>query len=322
MASWKYDKLLERLISKWPAKVLSLVIAILLSMFHRISILEERYFSVPLKVETSGDLLPSGPYPKVVRLTLKGEANMLYPIQENDIEAYVDLSKYNSPGLYRAPIQVQKKGSAVGIANLEIQVDPIEVMIPLDHSLTKVVPVTPSFRGYLESGYELSNYSLEPSQVTIYGPVNIVSGINDVTTDYIELTGRKENFSVVTKIINKDSLVRIEGSLSVTFSATIQQSIVIRTFDRLPVVLTGLKNGLLARPQINFGTVKLQGSQIDLDAYTPDSSLLTIDCSDVEREGTYLLPLIVTAPKNFTVLRYEPLEIPVEVVTQQVVNSD
>lgn len=316
MASWKYDKLLDRLISNWPAKVLSLVIAILLSMFHRISILEERYFSVPLKIETSGDLLPSGPYPKVVRLIVKGEANAIYPIQESDVEAYADLSKFTNPGLYRAPIQVEKKGSAVGIANLEIQVDPLEVMIPLDHSLTKQVPVTPSFRGYLESGYELSNYTLEPSQVTIYGPVNIVSGINDVTTDYIELTGRKENFSVATKIVNKESLVKIEGPLTVTFSATIQQSIVIRTFEKLPIIVSGLKNGLLARPQINFGTVKLQGSQLDLDAYTPDSSLLSLDCSEIDKEGTYLLPLIVTAPKNFIVLRYEPLEIPVEIVKQ------
>jgi len=314
MASWKYDKLLDRLISNWPAKVLSLVIAILLSMFHRISVLEERYFSVPLKIETSENLVPSGPYPRVVRLILKGEANAIYPIQESDIEAYADLSKYTSPGLYRAPIQVQKKGSAVGVANLEIQVDPLEVMIPLDQSLTKQVPVTPSFRGYLESGYELSNYSLEPSQVTIYGPVNIVSGINDVTTDYIELTGRKENFRVVTKIVNKESLVKIEGPLTVTFSATIQQSIIIRTFEKLPIIVSGLKNGLQARPQINFGTIKLQGSQLDLDAYTPESSLLSLDCSEIDKEGTYLLPLIVTAPKNFIVLRYEPLEIPVEIV--------
>lgn len=314
MALWKYDKLLDRLTANWPAKVLSLAIAILLSLFHKISVLEERYFSVPLQIETAEGLLPSGPYPKMVRLSLKGEANSLYPIQESDIEAYADLSKYKSPGLYRAPIQVRRMGTAVGIANLEIQVDPLEVMVPLDHSMTKVVPITPSFRGYLESGYELSSYSLDPNQVALYGPVNIVSGINDVTTDYIELTGRKENFSVVTKIVTKDSLVKINGPLSVTFSATIQQSIVIKTFDRLPIIISGLKNGLLARPQINYGTVKLQGSQLDLDSYTPDSSLLSIDCSDIDREGTYFLPLVVTAPKNFIVLRYEPLEIPIEVI--------
>ena len=316
MASWKFDKLLNRLIDNWPAKVLSLAIAILLSMFHQISVLEERYFSVPLQIETSGDLLPSGPYPKMVRLTLKGEANSLYPIQESDIEAYADLTKYDSPGLYRVPIKIRKKGTAVGIDTLEIQVDPLEVMVPIDHSFAKVVPITPSFRGYLESGYELSSYTLEPSQVTLYGPVNIINGINDVTTDYIELTGRKESFSVVTKIINRDSLVKIQGSLSVTFSANIQQAIVIKTFDKLPIIVSGLHDDFLARPQINFGTVKIQGSQIDLDSYTPDSSLLSVDCSDIDHEGTYLLPLIVTVPKNFQVLRYEPLEIPVEIVKQ------
>lgn len=316
MVSWKSDKLLDRLISNWPAKVLSLVIAILLSMFHRISVLEERYFSVPLNIQTAPDLLPSASYPKVVRLILKGESNALYLIQESDLEAYVDLSKYSSPGIYRAPIQVQKKGAALGITNLEIRVDPADIMIPLDHSLTKLVPITPSFRGYLEPGYELTNYSLVPKQVTLYGPVTIVSAINDVTTEYIELTGRKENFSVVTKIINKESLVKIEGDLSVTFSATIQQSVVIRTFEQLPIIVSGLASGFLVRPQINFGTVKLQGSQLDLDAYTPDSSLLTLDCSNIDKEGTYLLPLIVTAPKNFIVLRYEPLEIPVEIVKQ------
>ncbi|AEJ19348.1 YbbR-like domain-containing protein [Gracilinema caldarium] len=316
MGSWKLDRLINKLIENWPAKVLSLAVALLLSMFHKISILEERYFSVPLKVETSGELLPSGPYPRIVKIMIKGESNSLYLLQESDIEAYVDLSKYKTPGLYRAPIQIKNKSTIAETSNLEIQIDPIEVLIPLDQSMTKIVPITPSFRGYLESGYELSSYTLEPNQVTILGPVNIVNSINDVTTDFIELTGRKENFSVVTKINNKESLIKIEGSLSVTFSASIQQSIAIRTFEKIPIIVSGLHNTLLARPQINYGTIKLQGSQLDLDSYTPDSSILSVDCSDIDKEGTYLLPIIVSAPQNFVVLRYEPTEIPVEIVKQ------
>ncbi len=310
-------KFLDGLVANWAAKVLALAAAIVLFMFHRMSALEERFFSVPLRVQTDGALVPASSYPRMVRITLRGEANNVFPIMEEDIEAYLDLAKYKSEGVYKAPVLIRKKGTATGIDPLEVHVEPLEVAVAVERKLAKTVPVTPSFRGYLEPGYELATYVVEPSHVEISGPTSVVDRVTDVTTDFVELSGRKEDFAVKVKIINRDSLLSIRGEGQVEFRGTIQQSVMIRTLEHLPIVISGLPDGFIARPQVNFGSVKLQGSQNDLESYVPDASFLSLDCSDVTDSGMYLLPLVVSAPPNFSVVRYDPLEVAVEVVRSE-----
>ncbi len=309
----KSRKLIDRVVHNWPVKVLSVAAAVLLFTFNRMSTLEERFFSVPLRVALDGSLVPASNYPRMIRITLRGESNTIFPIQEEDIEAYVDLTKYRTGGVYKAPVLVRKKGAAAGADPLEIHVDPLEIALSLEPRAVKTVPVTPSFRGYLESGYELASYALEPSAVEVSGPASLLSRLNDVTTEAVELSGKKENFEVAVKIVNRESLVTVSGDLRVKFSGMIQQSIMLRTLEHLPIVLSGLPPGFQARPQVNFGSVKLQGSQNDLESYVPDASLLSLDCSDIDDAGLYILPLIVSAPPNFSVVRFDPVEIAVEV---------
>ncbi len=309
----KNRKLLDAVVHNWPVKVLSVAAALLLFSFNRMSTLEERFFSVPLRVSLDGALVPASSYPRMVRITLRGESNNVFPILEEDIEAYIDLSKYRNEGVYKAPVLVRKKGTAAGVDPLEVHVDPLEVAVALEEKSTKIVPVTPSFRGYLEPGYELASYVLEPSQTEISGPAGLVSRVMDVTTESIELSGRKENFEAAVKIVNREPLLSIEGVSRVQFRGKIQQSVMIRTLEKLPVVISGLPQGFIARPQVKFGSIKLEGSQNDLEGYTPDASLLSIDCSGVDSPGLYILPMQVSAPPNFTVIRFDPAEIAVEV---------
>jgi len=307
-------KYLETISANWPAKVLSIGVAIVLFMFHRMSALEERFFSVPLRVETNGQMVPASAYPRMVRVTLRGEANSIFPILEEDIETYIDLSRYRSEGVFKAPVQIRKKGTALAVDPLEIHVEPLEIAMAVEPKLSRTIPVTPSFRGYLEPGYEMGSYAIEPAQLEVSGPASAIEKMTDLTTDFIELSGRKEDFSASVKIINRNSLVSVRGNGTVEFSAAIQQSIMLKTYDHLPIVISGLRDGFIARPQINFGSVRLQGSQNDLEAYLPDASLLSLDCSDIRDDGMYLLPLIVSAPQNMAVIRYDPVEVPVEIV--------
>lgn len=317
MSSLNARKIFEKLVDNWPAKVLSIAVAIVLFIFHQMSALEERFFSVPLQVETDGSLVPASSYPRMVRVTLRGEANSIYPIIDTDIEPYIDLRSYVGEGVYKAPVQIRKKGTAVGVDPLEVYVEPLEIAVAVEQRLSKTVSVTPSFRGYLETGYEMSSYQLEPPQVEISGPATLVNEVHDVTTDFIELSGRREDFSTSVKILNRDPLLSIQGNAEVEFRAFIQQSIMIRSFDRLPIVISGLDERFIARPQINFGSIRLQGSQNDLERFTPDASLLSVDCSNVKEEGTYLLPLVVSTPQPFTVVRYDPVEVTIEIAPRE-----
>ncbi|MDR0601157.1 MAG: hypothetical protein LBG42_02130, partial [Treponema sp.] len=189
---------------KWPAKVLSVALALVLFVFHRMSTLEDRFFSAPLVLELSPGLTPATPYSRMIRVTLRGDANSIFPILEDDIEVYADLSKYSAAGSYRAPVQVRKKGTAVGVESLEISVEPPEIFVDLDRKISKYVPIIANIRGNLAEGYDLVSHTLSPTQVVMDGPMNVLGDISKLYTDFIDLDGRNGDFSVIVNILNRD----------------------------------------------------------------------------------------------------------------------
>ncbi|MDR0474960.1 MAG: hypothetical protein LBH43_14960 [Treponema sp.] len=127
------NKLLDKFTNNWPAKAISIALAIVLFIFHRVSTLEERFFMAPLNIEADENLTPSKWYPQMIRINLKGNSNTIFSILDNDIEAYIDLGKYRVPGDYRAEIQLRKKGTALGIETLQIRADPVDIELSLDY---------------------------------------------------------------------------------------------------------------------------------------------------------------------------------------------
>lgn len=205
-------KILASIANNWPAKALALALAIALYIFRSMSMQEERFFSVPLIVEGEEALVLSKPYLRMVRISLRGDANSLFPIIESDIEAYLDLEKIDVPGDYRVEVLLRKKGSAIGIEPLEIRVEPTEIDISLDYRISKFVPLIAIFSGETESGYNLDSFSLNPSRVLIEGPAELITNTMELNTDLIELGGRNEDFTTSAAILNRDPFITVRGS--------------------------------------------------------------------------------------------------------------
>ncbi|MDR2160185.1 MAG: hypothetical protein LBP23_08995 [Treponema sp.] len=306
-------KFLARVVENWPAKVLSVALAIILFVFYRMSTLESRFFSVPLNVELDSALIPASPYTRMIRVSLRGDANSVFPILEDDIEAYIDLKKYKSEGWYRAPVQVRKKGTALGVEPLEISVDPMEISLHLDHKISKYIPLTANLGGSPESGYALVSYTLTPAQVVVDGPMNVVEAVPELSTDYIDLEGRNEDFSVSVNILNRDPLLVIRGSGTAEFHCFIRKPVPVRNFEEVPIMVNGLDERFRAELDIRAGSVRIEGDQAVLDSFTPPLSFLAVDCSTLSREGIYVLPLMVDLPEGLNLVRKEPEEVTVSI---------
>jgi YbbR domain-containing protein len=177
------------LFSDWPASA-SLSIALLLTLFFNLTRLEQRTINIPLTVSINDVLAPSSQYPSMVKVILRGERDMIYSIREDKISASLDLSEYKNEGVYRVPIRLQKRGNALVADPLEIHPEPSDIAIGLEKRIAKSVPVTPSFKGFLESGFELANFDILPPEVTISGPAGLVSRASEISTDTIELSGK------------------------------------------------------------------------------------------------------------------------------------
>ncbi|GHT98301.1 hypothetical protein FACS1894142_4460 [Spirochaetia bacterium] len=328
-------KMLTRAVENWPPKVLSIALAIILFIFHRMSVLEDRFFSVPLNIELNGSLVPAGSYPRMIRVSLRGDASSILPILEDDIEAYVDMTKHTEPGSYRAPVQVRKQGTALGIDSLEINVDPMEINLELDQKISKYVPLNPIYQGYLEQGYELVSYTLSPNQVVVDGPQGLMSNISALPTEAIELGGRSEDFTLSVRVLNRDPLLVIRGDGVTEFRGIIASSVIMRSFDAVPIVLQGLSADLIVLSQDDFGagsalegadgrpdddtlviargSIRLEGGQNRLENFVLPTRFLRLDASGIGEPGTYTLPVMVDVPPDFTLIRADPPDVTVEV---------
>ena len=306
-------KLIAKAVENWPAKVLSLGLAIVLFIFHRMTTLEDRFFSVPLIIERKGTLMPSSPYPRMIRVGLRGEANSIYPVVEDDIETYIDMEKFDVPGVYTVPVQWRKKGTALGVETLQITVDPMEVTLSLDNKISKVVPLTANLRGQVETGYTLTSYSLNPAQVVIDGPAELVWSISEVFTDAIDLDGRSGDFSVMASILNQDPLMVMRGNGTTEFLGIVSQIVAVRNIIGVPISVTGLMEGFSAELETKSGIIHLEGGpQNVLEQFEPPPDFLRVDCSGISMPGTYVLK-VTAGTAGSMVLKIEPEEVTIEI---------
>lgn len=216
-------KILLKITEKWPVKVLSVAAALILSVFHRMNTLESRFFSVPLQIEANEILVPANSYVRVVRVSMRGEPNSIYPILEEDIEAYIDLKKYANEGLYKAPVQFRKKGSALGVDPLEISIDPTEISLRLERKTSRSISVVPAIRGTVAQGYEMTGQSITPEAILAEGPRSNIENLYEFYTGTIDLDGRYGDFSVVVNIINDDPFVVVHGNRTIEYRASIRR---------------------------------------------------------------------------------------------------
>ena len=297
----------------WPAKVLSLGLAIILFVFYRMYSLETRSFLAPVTIENLSNMTPSSPYPRMIRVSLKGEAKSLYSFLEEDIEPYVDMDEFKVPGTYKAPVKWRKKSTAQDVEPLQITVDPMEITFSLDYKLSKFVSLVANFEGLVETGYNMTSYSLNPNQVIIEGPVSLLGGISELQTESIDLSGRRSDFLVTTTILNPNSQILIRGEGLTEFSGTITQIIPVRNITDVPIVITGIREGFTAELEVKTGSIHLEGdNQAAVEAFRPTEDFLKVDCSGIDEPGIYILRVITGAASGVS-LRTEPREVKIQI---------
>ena len=302
-----------KIVENWPAKVFSIALAMVLSVFHRMNSLTERLYSVPLVLESQSNLVPASSYAKMIRISVKGEEKDISLIQEDNIEAYVDLSRYNAPGNYQAPVQIRKSGMALELNPLTITVDPASISLSLDHKISKIVQLKMNLHGEVEPGFLLNSYSLNPPQVIIDGPSSHVSNITELETESVDLGGRDEDFTVMVNIMNRDPLFDIRGNGLTEFSGSVSRVVSVRNIQNVPVRITGLNEIFTGVLESYTATLHLEGrNQDELDQFVLPDDFLSVDCSAIREPGTYVLTILGEIPPNL-VFFTEPPEMKVEI---------
>jgi hypothetical protein len=299
----------ELLISNWPAKIISVAAALVLFMFYRINTLEERFFSVPLTVDPPVGLSVANPYPRSVRIRLRGREETVFPILEDDIKVHADFARIKSEGEFRVPLRVSLGSTALGVAPLEIKVEPTEITLYLEYRLDRSVEIVPVIRGLPAHGYELVQYTITPSFADILGPRSQIQALDRLMTEEIDVTGRSEDFLVRVRIASSNPLVTLPGGRSVEFQGIIREAEIIKSFDSIDIISIDLAADLKLADSLPRGSIRLQGTQLSIENLAPSQLRLVVDCSEVERPGTARLLPQPDIPPGYAVLKYDPQEL-------------
>ncbi len=302
------------LLKDLPVKVICLAAAVILLLFHRVTTLSERFFSVPLDVVTPAGLAVASSFPKTVRITMRGAGDAIFPILEEDVDASVSLDSHHTPGVYRAEVKVERKGSAQGVEPLDIRVDPQSITFTLEPLTEKHVALSPDLKGTPAYGYEMIQSGVTPQNVIIRGAKSRVQSVTSLSTEEIDLTGRSDSFATKVKILLPSTLLKIAGEAAADFRATIQEAVVQRTFDSVVVAPFDLSPHLALKTVLAPGSVKMQGTQLSVDAVRPEHLHLLLDLGGVKRAGTFTLQTRPDAAPGVTVLDWSPRDATVDIV--------
>lgn len=310
------DAKISKLLENWPAKIVSLVIAIFIMLLYNFTRLDQRIITIPLNVSEGRSFVPSTDYPKTVRVVIRGERDQIYRIRETDIVASLDLTRYQSEGVFRVPVKLERRGEARDIDPLELRVDPAEIPIGFERLAARRVPISPTFKGFLEQGYELISYEIVPSEIVIEGPSNLVANIKDISTDVIELSGKTADFSLTIPLSKPSDLINLIDVTTVRFTAQIQKQERRITLNNVPIKVINLDPALGFAETIPTGKITLLPRQ-GQDAQAAADAYLQADFKGVTKPGQYTIPLSPVVPSGYEVEAYDPLVISVHVRTVQ-----
>ncbi len=311
------SKLGRRILEDWPAKMIALAVAVVVVLLTDVAGVAERYFSVPLELRLAESVMPGEPYSDRVRISLRGDESEIFRILEDDVVAYADFTEHDTEGLFRAPIQLQKRGTALDVDALEMSVEPINVTVTLEEKLISSVEVVPNLVGFPPPGYELTDYLLSPTQVAIVGPRSRVEGLDSILTEEINLTIRTEDFSEAVRLVKPDNLLNLPGGDVVDFRALITETVLQSQFNGVEITIVDLDPDLRIISPLPLGTIRVQGKQLDLEGIPESRVSIIVDAGNVDGPGRYELPTRPQIPSGILVLGIEPARVVLTVVERE-----
>lgn len=316
----KLIKLYEQVITNWPIKILSLAAAIVLAQIYRNSLLETRYISVPLVLENATDFVPVSDYPNNVQVELRGDINELPLIQKTQITAFIDLGRYKKAAQYTMPVQIRFHGTAQSTTPLETHVEPADVIVRLEKSLTKNIPIIPALNGTVADGYESDQVIMDPASVQIRGPQSHVEPVNNLSTEDISLHGQQTTLSGIATIKKTSKFISILGSNKVRYTVSIKEKQITKTYNNIPVTLFNLPSTVTLLSELPQISLQVEGSENFLKIWQPSGKIFTISGEKITKPGIYNLNVEATLDEPLKILNFSPKSIQVDI--QQKITTD
>ncbi|MCR4790888.1 MAG: hypothetical protein K5839_07400 [Treponemataceae bacterium] len=308
------NKIWQKMIVDWPAKVICLIIAVLLYIVCQITTLDRKSFAVPLEVKNTGTLTATNSIPKNIRVSARGESNEVGLLQEKDFKVFIDTGSYVTEGTYKVPIQVELSEEATMIDPLEIQLSPDTITLELDRKISDLKQIKINTRGKCAAGYEVSDLKIEPDLVQITGNSRQVNATKYLETNVVDIEGKKDTVIRKVKLLNLNSMIDVTGNSEFLVTITITPVKLSKEFETKDLYYLGLTSKLAVENDQIPVKISLAGNQNDIEAFNFTPHSVYLDCSDVMEDGEYELPVLLDLPANIKVEKIEPASLNIKII--------
>jgi len=305
----KSSDYLKRITENFIPKILSVAAASLLFLFYKVNTMEERFFSIPIEYKLNSGFVITQQARQNVRVILRGLEGDIYSVLEEDLVAVADFSLHDAGGDYRAPITITRRGSALDVESLDVRIEPLYIAITQEEKLTRSIEIMPEITGTPAYGFQMRQYIMTPSSVTVIGPESLVSLLDNITTEQVSLNERREDFTARVRLNNIDSLLTFQGGDVVEFRADIHEVVNVETITGLSPNVIDLNPEWTIVTDLPEISLTLQGTRLILDQFNKSEIQFIVDFAEAPVEGQYSVPVIPYIPDKFIVLDYSPREI-------------
>lgn len=292
------QQLVDKIRNKLPQKIICLMLAIFLYIFHQVSLIDKKVFVLPLHVIEDGNVMQLGDCPSNVTVIVRAETDDINSIINTDLKASINLSGITETGRVTVPVSITLDEKLLAYDPLEIRVKPENITLNVDNKITKFVNVRPSISGEVAEGYYISQIDVDPSVVGIIGPKTIVDNINEIHTDAIMVSNAERNFSGEVKYFENTKLIDLPNKGPYKVTLTVDPKPLERDFLNIHIVTKSLPENLMVADEIPNIDFKLSGTVPVLGKFVLNINSVMIDLGEITEPGTYDVPVIVTVPEN------------------------
>ena len=128
----KQNSFFQGIVYNWPARVLSLLGAVMLFVLIQVIQMDQRTLYIPLEIRIPPGYEIMNTHPDRVELTLTGPYEEIYSIFPEHISAFADFTDVREGGVYTAPVRILTGGSAEMIDRVTLKLDYESLKLLLD----------------------------------------------------------------------------------------------------------------------------------------------------------------------------------------------
>jgi YbbR domain-containing protein len=205
---------------EWVPVLISLCAAVLVWYFVGGEDSVDTSIMVPVEViNLPRDLVISNQFKKEIEVTLNGPRSLINELQSRGIRRQIDLSQA-APGTSVITNEPESISVPRGVTVLRVQ--PASIILSIDKLIQKTFPINPVTAGVPRAGYILRGLRMDPAEITITGPITVLSQYEVLRTEVIDINGLDKNEERQVPLDLEPAFVDLIGQTKVTAQVQVE----------------------------------------------------------------------------------------------------